>query len=226
MKRIYTGKTKDVYALNDDTYLLQFKDDVTGEDGKFDPGSDKVGLTMDGAGRAGLQVTKYFFEMLKDEGIPTHYLDANLNKATMTVKRAEMFGEGIEVICRYRAVGSFFQRYGKYVEAGQPLEGFIEFTLKDDERGDPPINKDALIMLGIMLEDEYEQLKKLTTKIAEIVKNTLAERSIELYDIKLEFGKVGKSRDIVLIDEISGGNMRAYKGNQFIKPLELPKLLF
>lgn len=226
MKRIYTGKTKDVYALNDDTYLLQFKDDVTGEDGKFDPGSDKVGLTMDGAGRAGLQVTKYFFEMLKDEGIPTHYLDANLNKATMTVKRAEMFGEGIEVICRYRAVGSFFQRYGKYVEAGQPLEGFIEFTLKDDERGDPPINKDALIMLGIMLEDEYEQLKKLTTKIAKIVKNTLAERSIELYDIKLEFGKVGKSRDIVLIDEISGGNMRAYKGNQFIKPLELPKLLF
>ena len=31
MKLIYTGKTKDVFALDNGNYLLKFKDDVTGE---------------------------------------------------------------------------------------------------------------------------------------------------------------------------------------------------
>src|SRR5690625_6194116 len=100
MKLKYSGKTKDVYALPDGNYLLKFKDDVTGEDGVFDPGSNTVGLTIEGAGRAGLRMTKHFFEILKQQYIPTHYLDANLDDATMTVKPATMFGEGIEVICR------------------------------------------------------------------------------------------------------------------------------
>src|SRR5690606_39708400 len=80
MKLIYTGKTKDVYALEDGNYLLKFKDDVTGEDGKFDPGANTVGLTMEGAGRAGLRLTKFFFEILKEKNIPTHYVDANIEE--------------------------------------------------------------------------------------------------------------------------------------------------
>ncbi|HLQ70340.1 MAG TPA: phosphoribosylaminoimidazolesuccinocarboxamide synthase, partial [Bacillota bacterium] len=132
MKLKYKGKTKDVYELEDGSYLLQFKDDVTGEDGVFDPGANTVGLTIDGVGRSGLRVTKHFFEVLKDKGIPTHYIDADLDQATMTVHPAEMFGEGLEVICRYRAVGSFLRRYGLYAEEGQPLDAFVEMTLKDD----------------------------------------------------------------------------------------------
>lgn len=65
MKLIYTGKTKDVYELEDKNYLLKFKDDVTGEDGKFDPGANTVGLTIEGVGKAGLRLTKYFFEVLE-----------------------------------------------------------------------------------------------------------------------------------------------------------------
>ena len=102
MKIIYTGKTKDVYALENGNYLLKFKDDVTGKDGKFDPGANTVGLTIDGAGKAGLKLTKFFFEILREKGIPTHYIDANIEEATMTVKPARVFGKGIEVICRYR----------------------------------------------------------------------------------------------------------------------------
>ena len=92
MKHIYTGKTKDVYALADGNYLLKFKDDVTGEDGKFDPGANTVGLTIEGAGRAGLKVTKFFFEILNARDIPPHYIDANIEDATMTVKPATAFG--------------------------------------------------------------------------------------------------------------------------------------
>jgi len=224
MELKYKGKTKDVYELEDGSYLLQFKDDVTGEDGVFDPGANTVGLTIDGVGRSGLRVTKHFFEVLKDKGIPTHYIDADLDQATMTVHPAEMFGEGLEVICRYRAVGSFLRRYGLYAEEGQPLDAFVEMTLKDDERGDPPISEDALEMLGILSKEEYGVLKRLTQQIAEVVREELLKKGIELYDIKFEFGRVGKDLHIALIDEISGGNMRAYKDGAYIEPLELEKL--
>lgn len=224
MELKYTGKTKNVYALEDGNYLLQFKDDVTGVDGVFDPGANTVGLTLEGAGRAGLRLTKFFFEILKEKGIPTHYVDANIEEATMTVKPAEVFGQGLEVICRYRAVGSFLRRYGLYAEEGQPLDAFVEVTLKDDDRQDPPISEDALHMLGIISKDEYQELKSLTQQIGNVVKEELAKKGIELYDIKFEFGRVGEEKQIVLIDEISGGNMRAYKDGEYIEPLELEKM--
>ena len=224
MKLIYTGKTKDVYALEDGNYLLQFKDDVTGENGVFDPGANTVGLTMEGAGRAGLRLTKFFFERLSQAGIPTHYVDADIEKATMTVKPATVFGQGLEVICRYRAVGSFLRRYGMYAEEGQGLDAFVEVTIKDDARQDPPISEDALDMLGILSLSEYKELKELTQKIAAVVKAELAKKEIELYDIKFEFGRLA-DKQIVLIDEISGGNMRAYKNGEYIEPLKLEQLM-
>lgn len=225
MKLVYKGKTKDVYELQDGNYMLKFKDDVTGTDGVFDPGSNTVGLTIDGAGRAGLSLTKFFFEKLAERGIPTHYVAANVPEATMTVKPAKLFGKGLEVICRYRAVGSFMRRYGAYAQDGQELPAFVEVTLKDDDREDPPITKDALDILGILSAEEYEVLKKLTQQIAAVVKEELAKKEIELYDIKFEFGRVGEKQEIVLVDEISGGNMRAYKKGEYILPLDLEKMM-
>jgi len=225
MKLVYQGKTKDVYALEDGNYLLMFKDDVTGENGVFDPGSNTVGLTMEGAGRAGLKLTKLFFEKLQERDIPTHYIDSDIENATMTVKPAEAFGKGIEIICRYRAVGSFLRRYGMYAKEGQPLDALVEVTLKDDERNDPLITDDALDMLGILSKEEYQTLKNLTKNICNIIKEVLAEKGIELYDIKLEFGRLEETGQIILIDEISGGNMRAYKDGKYVKPLELEKLM-
>lgn len=206
--------------------MLKFKDDVTGEDGKFDPGANSVGLTIEGIGRSGLKLTRMFFEKLREKEIPTHYIKADIDQAAMIVKPATIFGKGgLEVICRYRAVGSFYRRYGMYATEGQPLDAFVEVTLKDDERQDPPITEDALSMLGILTKDEYAILKSLTVKISGIIKGELAQKGIELYDIKLEFGRVGEDRQIALIDEISGGNMRAYKDGAYIEPLMLERLM-
>src|SRR5574344_369449 len=104
MKLVYTGKTKDVFSLEDGNYLLKFKDDCTGADGVFDPGMNTVGLTIEGAGRAGLRLTQYFMEMLNAKGVPTHFISADIENVTMTVKPAKTFGKGLEVICRFRAV--------------------------------------------------------------------------------------------------------------------------
>lgn len=223
MKHVYEGKTKSVFALEDGNYLLKFKDDVTGENGRFDPGANSVGLSIEGIGKAGLRLTEYFFRKLGAAGVPTHFVGADIENATMTVHPATQFGKGLEVICRYRAVGSFWRRYGAYAEEGQHLDAFVEVTLKDDKRQDPPISKDALEMLGLLSGAEYETLKTLTRKIAGMVKEELAQKGMELYDIKLEFGRVDDG--VALIDEISGGNMRAYKDGVIVEPFELVRLM-
>ena len=224
MKLVYTGKTKNVYDMEDGNYLLEFKDDVTGEDGVFDPGANTVGLSIEGMGKICVKLTDFFFAKIAEAGIPTHYVNADVDKAQMVVKPAELFGKGLEVICRLKAVGSFRRRYGDYCEEGQPLDYFVEVTLKDNDREDPPISKDALDMLGILTADEYEDLKALTKQITKIVEAELKKKGMDLYDIKLEFGRVdGK---VALVDEISGGNMRVYKDGEYIEPLKLPGLLF
>lgn len=219
----YKGKTKDVYALEDNKVLLKFKDDVTGTDGVFDPGANTIGLSIEGVGKSGLRMTQFFFEILEKKGIKTHYISADLEDVSMVVKEAENFGKGLEVICRYRAVGSFLRRYGAYVEEGAPLDALLEITLKDDERGDPTISKDTLVMLKILSEDEYEVLKRQTIEICTIIKEELNKKGLELYDIKLEFGRDKSTNEIILIDEISGGNMRVYKDGNYISPLDLEK---
>ena len=223
MEKIYTGKTKDIYRQENGNYVLRFKDDVTGENGVFDPGANTVGLSIEGVGKEGLKITRYFFEILKSKGIKTHYIDSNIDENTMTVLPAKVFGKGLEVICRFKAVGSFVRRYGAYVSGGEDLDTYVEFTLKDDGRGDPLITKDALIMLGILSETEYEQIVALTKKICTIIKEVLHEKELTLYDIKLEFGRV--KDEVVLIDEISGGNMRVYKGTRTVAPTELYSFL-
>ena len=223
MKHIYEGKTKTVFELETGNYLLKFKDDVTGTDGVFDPGANTVGLSIEGMGNGGLRLTTYFFELLQKKGIKTHYIKSDIENNTMEVLPATVFGKGIEVICRFKAVGSFLRRYGEYAREKQDLDKFVEVTLKDDEREDPPITKDALAILGILTNDEYELLKTQTQNICTMIKDDLEKYGCELYDIKLEFGR--NSGRVILIDEISGGNMRVYKDGKIVAPLELVKIV-
>ena len=223
MKLLAKGKTKNVYALPDGNILLEFKDDATGTDGVFDPGANTVGLTVPGMGQCGLRLSQYFFGKISEAGFPTHFVGADIDAATMTVRPAKVFGHGLEVVCRLRATGSFMRRYGAYAEEGQPLPALIEFTLKDNDREDPPITPDALDALGILRDPEYTQIRTLTREITALIEKTLAQRGMELYDIKLEFGLVDGR--VALIDEISGGNMRVYKDGAIVSPMALADLV-
>lgn len=221
MEKIYEGKTKNVFQNEDGKIVLQFKDDVTGVDGKFDPGANQVGLSIEGVGAKDLQMTAYFFKKLNAEGIPTHFISDQPEDQSMTVEPAEVFGKGLEVITRYRAVGSFMRRYGAYAEKGQVLDGYVEITIKDDAAEDPLITEDALALLDIMTKEEYQEVVTLNRRIADFIKAELADKGLELYDLKLEFGRRKSDGEIILIDEISGGNMRVYQDERYIEPLEL-----
>ncbi len=225
LKLLYTGKTKNVYELPNGNCLLKFKDDCTGKDGVFDPGENSVGLTIEGVGDVNLRMSIYFFEKINAAGIRTHYVSANLEDTTMEVLPAKVFGNGLEVICRERAVGSFIRRYGALIESGAKLPSYVETTLKDDEKGDPLITKDALVDIGVMTADQYEDLKSMTQAITKIVADDLAEKGMELYDIKFEFG-YDPEGNVMLIDEVASGNMRVYKDGEYVDPMTLNKLFF
>ena len=225
MNLVYTGKTKNVYALDNGNYLLKFKDDCTGKDGVFDPGENSVGLTIDGVGDVNLRMSVYFFEKVNAAGIRTHFVSADLDNTTMEVLPARVFGHGLEVICRKKAVGSFIRRYGDYIESGSDLPDYVEMTFKNDEKGDPLVIKDALVALGVMSDEQYDDIKAMTQKITNIVADDLASKGLVLYDIKFEFGYDADGQ-VMLIDEIASGNMRVYRDGEYIDPMTLSKLFF
>ena len=229
MKKLYTGKTKDVYQLDNGNVMLKFKDDCTGKDGVFDPGENSVGLTIEGIGKANLQTSIYYFELLKKAGIKTHYVSADIENATMEVLDAECLGKaqgggGLEVICRLVATGSFIRRYGEYIKDGTPIEGgYVECTFKNDAKGDPLVTGEGLVALKVMTAEMFESLKDQTLKITKIVADDLKTIGLDLWDIKFEFGY--NNGEVVLIDEIASGNMRVYKDGVIVDPVELTKLI-
>ncbi|MBO5682631.1 MAG: phosphoribosylaminoimidazolesuccinocarboxamide synthase, partial [Clostridia bacterium] len=200
-----------------------------GKDGVFDPGENSVGLTIEGIGKANLQTSILYFELLKAAGIKTHYVSADIENATMEVLPAENFGKnlggnGLEVICRLVATGSFIRRYGEYIKDGTPLEGgYVECTFKNDEKGDPLVTGEGLAALGVMTPALFESMKEQTLKITKIVADDLKSIGLDLWDIKFEFGY--HKGEVVLIDEIASGNMRVYKDGKIVPPVELTKLI-
>lgn len=212
-EKIYSGKTKDLYALSNDNILLVFKDDVTGADGVIDPGANTVIGQVEGKGRKSLAMTDHFFKCLHAAGIPTHLVSLDLEQASMEVRRAEPLGKdisgkgGLEFICRTRPWGSFQRRYQNYIgDSASTLDYLVEITIKDDERGDPLINDDTIVALGLLSQQHLEQAKDLTRQVCRIVEADLRDKGLILIDMKIEIGFV--DGEVVVIDEVSADAMR------------------
>ena len=152
-------------------------------------------------------------------------MSADLQNTTMEVLPAKVFGQGLEVICRHKAVGSFLRRYGQYIAEGADLPAYVETTFKNDALGDPLVTKDGLVVLGVMTEKQYDDMKDMTQKITKIVADDLLEKGLVLYDIKFEYG-YDADGNVMLIDEIASGNMRVYKDGEYVDPMTLSELFF
>jgi len=200
MKTIYTGKTKDV--LVDETtgerYLL-FKDDATGENGVFDPGSNTVGGSVKGKGKVGLEVTSYFFELMERNGVPTHYLGADLDRCLMKVKAVTV--PKLEFVLRYFTAGSMCRRFT--LESGIPFDPpYLEVTLKDDAQGDPLISERLCLMKKLLVPGQYQAALDVLVKVGEVLRTELVELGLTLIDFKIEFG-FDADGNICVADEIT-----------------------
>lgn len=200
MKQLYEGKTKNV-MLDEETGIVHlfFKDSATGENGVFDPGSNTVGGSVEGKGKVGLEVSKYFFELMEKNNIPTHYLGADIDQGLMKVRNLTV--PRLEFIVRYFTAGSMCRRFT--LEEGIPFNPpYAEVTLKDDEQGDPLISERICLMKGILKEGQYEEAQNVVLKVGEVLKNELATMNLTLIDFKIEVG-YDESGKIFVADEIT-----------------------
>lgn len=200
MKKLYNGKTKDV--LSDEgtgeVYLF-FKDDATGENGVFDPGSNTVGGSVEGKGKVGLTITQYFFEIMERNNIPTHYLGADLEKGLMKVRSLTV--PKLEFVLRYFTAGSMCRRFT--LEEGIPFEPpYLEVTLKDDEQGDPLISERLCIMKGLLSEGQFDEGLDILTKVGAVLREELAKLGLKLIDLKIEIG-YDENGKMYVVDEIT-----------------------
>jgi len=200
MKTIYNGKTKTV--LNDENtgdYFLFFKDDATGENGIFDPGSNFVGGSVSGKGKTGLIISKYFFELMQENNIPTHYIDADIDRCLMKVRPVTV--PKLEFVLRYFTAGSMCRRFT--IDPGIPFDPpYIEVTLKDDAQGDPLISERLCMMKGMLKEGQYQKAQDVLAKAGDILREELKRLGLNLIDFKLEFGFDAEG-NIYIADEIT-----------------------
>ncbi len=193
---LYEGKAKQVFKMeNPDLYRIHYKDDATAFNG------EKKGIIQD-KGVLNNKITSFFFTMLNEAGIPTHFVE-RIDDRDQIVKALDIVP--LEVIVRNIAAGSMAKRFG--LEEGTPLQHpILEFCYKNDDLGDPFANESQITALGWATQDQLTAIKDITMKVNDILKDFLATKKVKLVDFKLEFGS--HKGHILLGDEISPDTCR------------------
>jgi len=227
---VYEGKSKNVYNISEGKYAGKyaffFTDKATGyiEDGKpvFDPGYDNVVGEIPGKGAIACRFATYFFKLLKEKKVPSHYIDT-INQNIMIVEPAipismpvgapEFEGasdlQNLEWTFRNNATGSFWRRY-PFVKPGKNLNAVVEAWTKG--KSDILITYEALEAARIMTREEINYVDRFVKDIASVVSEEFASKGLHVIDGKFELGRLEQGGRITLIDEVSPDVLRVCNG--------------
>ena len=197
---VYEGKAKKIWSTEDDgLYISEFKDDLTAFNGEKK--SSEVGK-----GALNNKISTELFHYLNKKGVPSHFVEM-LDDNHMLHKKADVIL--IEVIVRNIATGSLTRNLA--IEDGTVLPfTLIEFDYKNDELGDPKLNDQHCLLLGLVEnQSELDYIRYMARRINDLLKDFYAERNLTLVDFKLEFGR-DIDGNIILIDELSPDNFRLW----------------
>ena len=199
LEQLYEGKAKKVFKTSDDAlYMVEYKDDATAFNG------EKRG-TIEGKGVINNKVSAMLFRELEKEGVETHLVEF-IDDNHQLVKRVEIVP--LEVICRNVIAGSLAKRVGG--EEGEVLpQPILEFSYKNDDLGDPMINRYHATALGLATDEEIDNIIAQAFKINEILQKIFDKANLVLVDFKLEFGRTPDGT-IILADEISPDTCRLW----------------
>lgn len=199
LEQLYEGKAKKVFATDEDgVVIVDYKDDATAFNG------EKKGTIM-GKGVVNNKMSNYVFGLLEKDGVPTHFIKELSDRET-AVKKVSIVP--LEVIVRNVAAGSFSKSMG-VPEGKELLCPILEFSYKNDELGDPFINDDYALALGLATQDEIDTIKNYTRKVNECLKKYFLSAGMKLIDFKIEFGRLPDGT-IILADEISPDTCRLW----------------
>lgn len=210
LQLVYEGKSKRVYSLDEDSLVMEFKDDVTALDGS-------VKAIAMGKGVLSARLSAFFFKLLEDHGIKTHFLNYD-GCRIVVVKRLNIIP--VEVIVRNYAYGSLFKRIPLYRPLQRLDPPLIEFHYKDNDLHDPLVLEEDLIRTRLLTHEELNFIKNVSLKVNDILTKFFESRNLKFIDMKLEFGRTKKG-EILVADEISGDTFRVVddQGNHLDKEI-------
>lgn len=200
-EQLYEGKAKILYATEDPHQIIQyFKDDATAFN------AQKKGTIVD-KGVVNNQISAHLFQLLAAQGVPTHFVK-RLSDREMLVKKLEIIP--LEVTMRNITAGGMSRMLGidEGIVLAQPV---FEWHYKSDALGDPLINDDHILAINAATVEELEQIRALSRRVNDVLKAYFAQRGIDLVDFKLEFGRFGPAKQILLGDEISPDTCRFWE---------------
>ena len=199
LDKLYEGKAKKLYATDDpDVLWVEYMNQATA-------GNGAKKAQIEGKGELNNQITSVIFDLLKARGIDSHFVK-RISDTEQLVRKMDMYP--LEIIMRNTAAGSFAKRYG--VEEGTALDKpILEFCVKSDELGDPFINDDGIVALGIASEEELDEISRQARAVNDALKDIFSKIDVQLVDFKIEEGKTGDGR-ILLADEIPPDTCRLW----------------
>lgn len=199
LEQLYEGKAKKVFKTdNENLYIVDYKDDATAFNG------EKKGQ-ISGKGVINNKMSNFLMQLLEKHNIPTHFVEELSDRETL-VRRVEIIP--LEVIIRNIAAGSFSKRFG--VEEGKELKcTTLEYSLKDDDLGDPMINESQIFAIGATTPKDLHEIAEMAYTVNDVLKAYFKSINIDLVDFKIEFGKTPDGR-IILADEISPDTCRLW----------------
>ncbi|WP_346870920.1 phosphoribosylaminoimidazolesuccinocarboxamide synthase [Clostridium sp. UBA5119] len=195
---IYEGKAKRIFKTEkEDEVLVYYKDDATAFNGEKKASISSKGILNN-------TISSIIFEMLKEKGIKTHFVE-KISDREQICKKVDIIP--LEVIVRNIAAGSMAKRYG--VEEGTELKTTVlEISYKNDDLGDPLMNDYHAMALGIITKEELDYIYDQASKVNKILTEFFLNQDIKLVDFKLEFGKL--NGQILLADEVSPDTCRLW----------------
>ena len=199
MTKIIKGKVKTVFTTSEpDKVLIQYEDRVTAGNGK------KIDFPQ-GKGKVCMEISALLFQLMEEHGIKTHYLDT-FPERIMSCKSVDIIP--IEVVVRNVAAGSIVRQ--TTLEEGQVINWpLVEFYLKDDEKDDPLLTSDRIMLMGYGPE-VLQEMGTVAREVNYILKNIFRDIGLTLIDFKLEFG-YDSGQNLLLADELSPDGMRLWK---------------
>lgn len=199
LEKLYEGKAKKLYATDDpDVLWVEYMNQATA-------GNGEKKAQIEGKGSLNNRITSVIFDLLKARGVDSHFV-RRISETEQLVKKMDMYP--LEIIMRNTAAGSFAKRYG--VEEGTELKKpILEFCLKSDALGDPFINEDGIVALGLADEDEIAEISRQARAVNTALLDIFARIDVKLVDFKIEEGKTSDGA-ILLADEITPDTCRLW----------------
>jgi phosphoribosylaminoimidazole-succinocarboxamide synthase len=199
-RMLYAGKAKQIYAADDaNQVIIRYKDDASAYNGIKRANIANKGVLNN-------KIASIVYQLLEQQGIRTHLIRRNNDREQLCWRKTQMIR--LEFIVRNFAAGSMARRL--QIKEGTAFSHPIcEMCYKNDNLGDPIINDDHAVVLGLSTYEELNEIHPLVKKINQILIEIFSKIGVTLVDVKMEFGRLADGT-LILADEISPDTTRLW----------------